>query len=95
MKYFTVTYTYGEDMELVLATRPAHREFIAQHVEAGRVIAAGPFEDCDNQSLIIVALPDGAGEEDVDKLLANDPYVVANALGGREIRPWNAVLKVF
>ncbi|GAB3085449.1 YciI family protein [Corynebacterium aquatimens] len=95
MNYFVVTYTYSADLDLVMATRPAHREFISGLMDEGTVIAAGPFSDCDNQSMILFRLPDGSSAPDVDAALEGDPYRHAEALESWSIRPWNAVLNTF
>lgn len=94
MKYFAVTYTYGEDTELVSATRPAHREFIAGQFSLGRIVGSGPYLD-GGQALVIFQLPDTAGEADLIQILDQDPYATAGALAKREIREWNPVSNIF
>lgn len=94
MKYFACTYTYGEDTQLVDATRPAHREFIASQLSLGRVVGSGPYLD-GGQALIIVQLPDTATEADAAELMDQDPYTVEGALAKREIREWNPVSNIF
>lgn len=93
MTYFIVTYTYAEQ-SLIDATRPAHRDFITDLKDAGTVIAAGPFGD-GGQSAIILRLPSGATQADAEAALADDPYLAANALTGREFREWNPVINVW
>lgn len=94
MKYFACTYTYGEDTQLVDATRPAHREFIASQLSLGRVVGSGPYLD-GGQALIIIQLPDTATEADAAELMDQDPYTVEGALAKREIREWNPVSNIF
>ena len=55
MTYFIATYTYGEK-SLIQDTRPAHRDFITELKDEGKIVAAGPFAG-DEQSAIIVRLP--------------------------------------
>ena len=93
MSYFIATYTYG-DKSLVQETRPAHRDFIGTLKAEGKVIAAGPFAG-DEQSIIIVRLDEGASIADAEALLADDPYLAANALADREIREWTPVIRAW
>nr|VDG63431.1 YciI-like protein [Streptococcus thermophilus] len=90
MKYYAVTYTYGE-RTLIDATRPRHRDYMTALKEDGTVIAAGPF-DGDAQSLILFRVSD---EQALDEILAADPYTEAGALADREIREWNPVINAF
>ncbi len=94
MKYFACTYTYGENTELVDATRPAHREFIASQLGLGRIVGSGPYLD-GGQALIIIQLPDSATKDDAVSIMDQDPYATANALAAREIREWNPVSNIF
>ncbi|WP_087118105.1 YciI family protein [Corynebacterium urinipleomorphum] len=93
MTYFIVTYTYGEK-SLIQDTRPAHRDFITGLKDNGDVIAAGPFAG-DEQSVIIVRLPENATQADAQALLADDPYLAAGALADRDFREWNPVINVW
>lgn len=95
MKYFAVTYTYGQDTQLVDDTRPTHREWIKEQIAAGTVIAAGPLIDGGRQALLIIRQPEEATQDDVETLLNQDPYNVAGALASFDIRPWNAVANTF
>ncbi len=93
MTYFIATYTYGEKM-LIQDTRPAHRDFISGLKDEGKIVAAGPFAG-DEQSAIIVRLPEGATQADAEALLADDPYLAAGALADRDIREWNPVINIW
>lgn len=94
MKYFACTYTYVQDDELVRATRPAHRDFIATQLSLGQVVGSGPYVD-GSQALIIIQLPDTATQSDAEALMDEDPYIAAGALAAREIREWNPVSSIF
>ena len=94
MKYFAVTYTYGEDQTLVDATRPEHREFIASQLSLGRIVGSGPYVD-GTQALIIIQLSDTATEADAAEVMDQDPYTLKGALAKREIREWNPVSNIF
>ena len=94
MKYFACTYTYCDDAELVDATRPAHREFIASQLSIGRIVGSGPYLD-GGQALIIIQLPDSATHDDAIAMMDQDPYASAQALASRDIREWNPVSNIF
>ncbi|OFT85500.1 YciI family protein [Corynebacterium sp. HMSC29G08] len=94
MRYFACTYTYASDAELVDATRPKHREFIAGLLKAGKIVGSGPYLE-GGQALIIIQLPDTAGIAEAEALMNQDPYVAANALANRDIREWNPVANIF
>ncbi|MBU2664468.1 hypothetical protein KOI35_13275 [Actinoplanes bogorensis] len=53
-----------------LAARPAHRAVLTALHEDGRLRMAGPFAD-DSGALIVL---DVAGRDELDALLAADPY---------------------
>ena len=90
MKYYAVTYTYGE-RSLISATRPRHRDYMTSLKDSGTVIAAGPFAG-DTQSLILFRVSD---EDALADILAADPYTEAGALADLEIREWNPVINAF
>lgn len=94
MKYFACTYTYASEPALVDATRPKHREFIANLLQAGQIVGSGPYVD-GSQALIIIQLPDTADVEEARALMNQDPYVAAGALADVAIREWNPVSNIF
>lgn len=94
MKYFAFTYIYGDDTQLVEATRPAHREFIASQLALGRIVGSGPYVDV-SQALIIIQLPDSASLADATQIMDKDPYIDAGALKARDVHEWNPVSNIF
>jgi uncharacterized protein YciI len=65
--------TYLQPPDVVEQTRPAHLEFLADEVAAGRLLLAGRQEDGSGGMLITADL----SAEDVEALLARDPYTQA------------------
>jgi uncharacterized protein YciI len=65
--------TYLQPPDVVEQTRPAHLEFLADEVAAGRLLLAGRQEDGSGGMLITADL----SGEDVEALLARDPYTQA------------------
>ena len=88
MAWFTVDTTYTDDRALLDAVRPAHREWLAGHVESGSVLGAGPWAD-DSGGFFIVAADDRAA---LDELLAKDPYTLEGVAAARVIREWKILL---
>lgn len=81
-------------VELRLATRPEHRQYLREHAaHAVTVCFAGPTLASDgvtmNGSLIVV---EAASLEAVRAFAADDPYQRAGLFAAVEIRPWNWTL---
>jgi uncharacterized protein YciI len=77
-----------DDNPARLEARPAHRELLAELRERGVVRAAGPFDDGTGAMLIF----DVATEDEVDALMAEDPYYRSPGLSIVNKRPWSPVV---
>ena len=78
-------------LELRMATRPAHLEYVARH--AMSLVLVGPLltpEGTPAGSLFIVDLPDRAAAE---AFAAGDPYAGAGLFESTVIRPFRTVYK--
>lgn len=75
MARFAVELVFGPDRDKLLATRPAHREYVASLVEKGVVLAGGPFAD-DAGAMIVYNAEDEAA---VKEIIAADPYTAATS----------------
>ena len=76
-------------LELRLATRPAHVDYLTALNAAGRLKFAGPLLGDDGKplgSLVAVEAEDRAGAQDI---AANDPYAKADLFESVEIHPWS------
>lgn len=87
MAKFAVIMTFG-DHERRLATRPRHREYLAELLRRGQLHESGPWVDETGALLIYEA----ADEAEARAILAADPYsqepgVVAAA----EVKEWSVV----
>jgi uncharacterized protein YciI len=67
--------TYLQPLEVVGQTRPAHLEFLAAEVDAGRLLLAGRQEDGDGGMLITADL----SVEEAQSIIDRDPYTKAGA----------------
>lgn len=86
MKFATVF--HYSNKEKIPDYRPEHRTYIAGLREAGRVTAAGPFED-DSGALIVYEAESAA---EVEKLIEDDPFFKAGIFAEKTIKPWKQVL---
>ena len=85
-------YEYGPTMAEHRETyRAAHREKIAAEREAGRLIAAGPYDPPTGGLLIFK----GVNREYVDKFVAADPYHVAGLVASYRVQPWTPLWESF
>jgi uncharacterized protein YciI len=71
------------------AARPAHRDLLTALHSAGTVRMAGPFAD-DSGAMIIIDAPD---RQDVDALIAADPYFSTPGVTVARIRSWTPFLQ--
>jgi uncharacterized protein len=78
-------------LELRLATRPTHLEYLDGQAEV--IVQGGPVLDAEGKpcgSLLIVDVADQAAAE---ALAAGDPYAKAGLFGSVTIRPFRSVFK--
>jgi uncharacterized protein len=78
---------YIDDLDHVAELRPAHRTYMAQLDSAGKLCAAGPFEDGTGALFIYEAADQRAAEE----IVHADPYFTGGALGAFELVAWSPV----
>lgn len=93
MAVFAVTYTYGPDTDTRMSVRPAHREWQAAQLEAGRLLASGPLEDEQTPGGLLILR--GADKDEIATLLTQDPYADAGVIADTTIRAWNPVFGPF
>lgn len=84
MSLFALEYRFPEDSVRRLEVRPRHRAFLEELSRRGHVVAAGPFAD-DSGALIVY---DARDEQELERLLADDPYVTEAVYGSRTVRAW-------
>jgi uncharacterized protein YciI len=88
MAAFVALLTFGEDEELRLRTRPAHREYLRELFEAGRLRMSGPWADDTGAMLIYEAVD----LDEAKSLLDRDPYRTAGVVADARLREWRIVL---
>ena len=72
-----------------LEGRPAHREKLAAHVAAGRLLAAGPFSD-ESGALLVFLVDD---RDAIDEIVADDPYYSGPGVTVANVQEWNPVTR--
>jgi uncharacterized protein YciI len=72
-----------------LEHRPGHRERLARLADEGRLLAAGPWSD-ESGSLLVFLVDQ---RDDVDAILAADPYYSARGVTVAGVHEWNAVIR--
>ncbi|WP_309080218.1 YciI family protein [Zhihengliuella sp.] len=90
MSLFAVEYVYAPDTEEARAEhRAQHRELLAglQDPQAVKLVASGPFGDGSGALLIFAA----AGEEAVNDVLKQDPFVAQGLVANAKVTEWNPV----
>lgn len=93
MAFFAVTYTYVDDAERIAATRPRHRDFLAQLVEQGVLVASGPLPETSPPSALLILK--GESEPDVRRALSVDPFQEQGIVTACEVQPWQPVVGCF
>ncbi len=91
MSVYVVTYSYSADPIELNQIRPSHREWLAEQLEAGRLLASGPMTDRPAGLLIWQA----ASIEELNDLLNQDPFELAGMIAERSIEQWNPVFGPF
>jgi uncharacterized protein YciI len=85
---FAVQLAFSDDPAR-LALRPAHRERLAGLAADGRLLAAGPWSDDSGALLVFVV----AGREELDAIMAADPYYSAAGVTVTWVREWSPVTR--
>jgi uncharacterized protein YciI len=91
MPVFAVRYVYSATSDQLNEIRPVHREWLADLLKKGDLLASGPMVN-DPESLLIFTLE---SETALNSLLDNDPFEIAGFIESRSIQQWNPVLGPF
>ncbi|MGZ0147207.1 YciI family protein [Kribbella sp. WER1] len=70
-----------------LEVRPAHRDYLAELKQAGKLVAAGPFTDGTGALLVY----DVADEAELRDILAKDPYTPAGVYELAALAEWQSL----
>ena len=78
---------YTNDREKIIAHRPAHRAYVRELLNQGKLALAGPFSD-DSGGLFIYEVD---SSEAASAIVAKDPFSVNGVYEAVEIKPWALV----
>jgi uncharacterized protein YciI len=78
---------YIDSAEAIAGLRPAHRQYMAQLLAEGQLVAGGPFTDGSGALFIYEASSLAAAE----KIVAVDPYCVGGAFASYTLSPWEII----
>jgi uncharacterized protein len=85
---FAALIDYTPDASKIAATRPAHRAYLKDLLDTGRLAVSGPFLD-DKGGLLVYA---AATAEEAEGLLRGDPFAQAGVFVSWTIRPWKVIM---
>lgn len=88
MKY-AASIEYLQDAAVVEQHRPAHRAYLTNLLQDGKLFASGPYEDGSGALIVYEAdSPDAA-----EALLKADPFHVAGVFLTWTLRPWKVIFQ--
>jgi uncharacterized protein YciI len=86
MTTYMVEYTYTDAADLRDEHRPAHRGYLESLVPSGQMLAYGRFgEDGPAGALLLIS---AESVDEVDGLIAADPFVKNGLVGSHRVREW-------
>lgn len=87
---FAVTYSYSPDVALQDATRPAHLAHLRRLVDAGTLVASGPWGPDDARGGLLIFRADT--QVAVQTIVDRDPFTAQGVVATSEIREWVPLL---
>ncbi|MFI4982669.1 MAG: YciI family protein, partial [Nevskiales bacterium] len=93
---FLVLVYDGTDVEASArrqAARPAHLDRLKGNVASGRLVFGGPIFDDGQKPIGSFLLADCASRQELDSMIANDPYTKGNVWQRVEVKPVRLVVQ--
>jgi hypothetical protein len=87
MKFINLCH-YVSDLDKVAKLRPAHRNYMDELEQQGRLWAAGPFADGQGALFIYEA----ETLQEAEEIFHGDPYRLGEVIDSHELVAWNAAL---
>lgn len=88
MATWSIEYNYNDRADDRDQHRPAHREYLAALAEQGTMLAYGRFDDDGAPGALLVC--EAPTAEDVEAILAADPFMVEGLVSSHQVRHWPA-----
>ncbi len=92
MPFFAVTYTYTPEPQRLDRARPEHRAYLRRLAEAGQLRASGPCATDPPSALLLFVAAD---EDELARLIADDPFHQAELVPTWTATRWHPVIGVF
>ncbi len=89
MPYFPTIYRYTDDDATRDQVRPAHRDYLRELTEQGRLAVSGPYVGGDRGGALLIFVADD--EAAALELSANDPFMLEGLVEERTVREWQPV----
>jgi uncharacterized protein YciI len=86
---FVALLDFNDDKVLLTRTRPAHREYLQELVDAGKIWLSGPWVDDTGAMLVF----ETETMEDAQRLIDDDPYQTEGVLSNARIKEWRLVFQ--
>ena len=80
---------YTPDTSIIAKARPSHREYLTSLMSRDKLVISGPFTD-DKGGLLVY---EADSEDEVDKMIREDPFAIHGVFVSWEIRPWNVIFR--
>jgi uncharacterized protein YciI len=84
---FAAFIEYANEPERLAQFRPAHRAYLQDLLQQGRLVVAGPFAD-GSGALFVYEV---ANESEAARLAADDPFAQASLFREIVMKPWKLV----
>ncbi len=81
---FTAFVEYAQEPERIAQARPAHRAYLQDLLDQGRLVLAGPFIDGSGALFVY----DAPNEEVAARLADDDPFARASLFKRVVMKPW-------
>ena len=69
-----------------------HAAFMTRLAEEGFVLFAGPLAGSEHDRIRVLLIADAAGESDVHRRLADDPWASTQRVVTTSVEPWNLLV---
>jgi uncharacterized protein YciI len=91
MHFVAICLDKPNSLDLRLANRAAHLDYLRNHTKTIRTCGPLLADDCETMvgSMLILDVPN---REAADAILSDDPYKKANLFSKIEVRPWRWVI---
>jgi uncharacterized protein YciI len=91
MSTFAVIYSYADGSDADRDEhRPAHRAYLRELHEQGRLVVSGPYVGGEPAGALLVF--EGESADEIAALLDEDPFHKVGVVADRVIRPWEVVI---